>query len=76
MADKESESVNGFGKIGGESGRQVGGGTKLCWVYAAVLSERLPHYSPFLFFLPPKSEPSLVILQKMEAIIVNIVFVV
>ena len=26
MTDKESESVNGFGKIGGESGRQVGGG--------------------------------------------------
>ena len=25
MTDKESESVNGFGKIGGESGRQVGG---------------------------------------------------
>ena len=50
MTDKESESVNGFGKIGGESGRQVGGGgggAKLCWVYAAVLSERLPHYSRF-----------------------------
>ena len=26
MTDKESESVNGFGKIGGESGRQMGGG--------------------------------------------------
>ena len=27
MTDKESESVNGFGKIGGESGSQcVGGG--------------------------------------------------
>ena len=26
MTDKESESVNGFGKIGGESRRQVGGG--------------------------------------------------
>ena len=50
MTDKESESVNGFGKIGGESGSQLwggGGGAKLCWLYAAVLSERLPHYSPF-----------------------------
>ena len=52
MTDKESESANGFGKIGGESRRQVGGGgggggPKLCWVYAAVPSERLPHYSPF-----------------------------
>ena len=26
MTDKESESVNGFGKIGGESGSQLWGG--------------------------------------------------
>ena len=26
MTDKERELVNGFGKIGGESGRQGGGG--------------------------------------------------
>ena len=49
MTDKESESVNGFGKIGGESRRQVGGGggggggPKLFWVYAAGPTERLPH---------------------------------
>ena len=43
MTDKESESVNGFGKIGGESGSQIVLGICRC----PVLSERLPHYSPF-----------------------------
>ena len=52
MTDKESESVNGFGKIGGESGSQLwgGGGWGLIVLgicRCPVLSERLPHYSPF-----------------------------
>ena len=29
MTDKESESVNGFGKIGGESGSQLWGGGQI-----------------------------------------------